>query len=85
MKIILGYGNVSVMTYREEGKKIDYGLALCIHPECHEIGEEDLESAGKPLNDVHPDLEIEFLNSASAQVFLEKVTLIRDSLAKAGE
>jgi len=78
MNIQMGSGNVAVTTYGD--KEIEYGLALKVTDEVHEIGYKDISVIGKTIDEYQPTLTIEFSKSASVQVVIDMLTLIKNSL-----
>ena len=82
MKLEFGYGNINVMSYGDE--KGNYGVAFRIMPERHAINAREPEAVtGRTIDDVKPDLQMEFSNSESVQVVIEKLAMVRDDLRAA--
>lgn len=79
MKLEFGNGNINVMSYGDGN--VQYGVAFRIMPERHKINETEPEAViGRTLEDVKPDLQMDFTKSESAQVVIDKLVIVRDSL-----
>jgi len=78
LKLTFGDGKIGMACYGM-GKALT-GVALTQHEEAHAIGEEDNSVIGLDVNDLNPVVVLEFKNSASAQVLIDMLVAVRDSL-----
>jgi len=78
MLLEFGRGNISVTSYGDED--VAYGVCFKIVPESHEINERDKSVMGKTVDEIAPDLKMEFAKSTSVQVVINKLLCVRDDL-----
>lgn len=81
VRLEFGKGNVSVMACHDEESGIEHVMAFAVHKKSCPIGEEDLTNVGKMIAEVNPAVVFEFSKPASVQVVIDKLIIIRDSLA----
>jgi len=78
-KLVFGLGNIKVVCFGESDG-VAYGVAFQVVPENHHINEKDVSVIGLPLGEMNPDVQLEFLRAESAQVVINKLVEVRDSL-----
>lgn len=79
--IYFGKGRITVTTCNDAGTGIEYMVAFVTHQKSQTIGGEDLSLVGKKLDEIKPAVIFEFTKAASAQVVIDKLIRVRDSLA----
>lgn len=80
MKLEFGNGNINVSTHGDG--KGNYGVSFFITPESHKIGSVISGYIGKSVDELMPDVRFDFGNSASVQVVIDALNLVRDDLKK---
>ena len=79
MVVEFGAGKVGVMRTAEQGEDFDSGLAF-VNQEAHSIGEVIPGRIGKTTDEVDCFLRFHFSNSASVQILIDDLIIIRDSI-----
>jgi len=80
--IEFGYGKIGVMRTCEIGEDHDSGIAFVHEQEAHPIGDlVDPGRIGKTTDEVGCFLRFHFSNPASAQVLIDDLLIVRDSIA----
>ena len=80
MVVEFGAGKIGVMRTAEQGEDFDSGLAF-VNQEAHSIGEVIPGRIGKTTDEVDCFLRFHFSNSASVQILIDDLIIVRDSIA----
>lgn len=80
MVVEFGAGKVGVMRTAEQGEDFDSGLAF-VNQEAHSIGEVVPGRIGKTTDEVDCFLRFHFSSSASVQILIDDLIIVRDSIA----